>query len=98
MGLPAIAAAVALLFFGKHAMENTEFSLRQASILRDRSNGDPAGYDEPSNQVVDPSIFTYRPFHPLSRDEPGPFGVGRQVYNVGGQFETPLTSTNYTKF
>lgn len=55
------------------------------------------GYDEPSNQVVDPLNVTFNSIHlPIRKSEPGPYGVPRNIY-FNGNSSVPLFGKNIEK-
>ncbi len=55
------------------------------------------GYDESSNQVVDPLNVTFNSTHlPIRKTEPGPYGVSRNIY-FNGNSSVPLFGKNIEK-
>lgn len=50
----------------------------------------PTGYDELSNQVVDPGNIRSDPDNsPIIKTEPGPFGIPRNIHDVHGDYRVP---------
>lgn len=69
------------------AYQNSIPSIMQLAIDRRSNYVCPSGYEELSNQVVDPGNYVSNPDNtPIERTESGPFGIPRNLHHNRGDF------------
>ena len=91
--------ALGIIGWGVYSM----YCMTLSSIEKQKSNNDmsardqlPLGYEEASNDVVDPQNYRSDPCHqPIEVTERGPFGVPRQMRNDNGGWTSPFFGINH---
>lgn len=86
-GMAGIVALAAIAATGVIAYQNSIPSIIKESIDKEISYVFPTGYEELSNQVVDPGNIISNPMNtPIFRTESGPFGIPRNLHHNRGDY------------
>lgn len=85
--MAAVVALAGMLGVSYVAYQNSLLSILELDRIKNSNFVYPSGYEELSNQCVDPRNYISNPENtPIERTESGPFGIPRNLHHNRGDF------------